>query len=428
VDGPTCPFKLFDEPNTNNKWWDPVNHFPNRLKMLPTTCDRDYQRFSLDGAEMRGCAARQDQYRLVGPGQDVLGTAPRDKAWRTYDHDTRTVSVAAMPFKNSRSFGFLGFQADPRIQSCTRVQQCFSDTHTRNGQPSMLLDGILRPNRILPVGGLYNPNDFFKCGAVGYLYQGRCHLDKRVQPLYKLLCEENKAVKTACGAVLKRNIQQLCSAVPTQYEMKYSYIHDIVVPSLTALFFAFEPAVNLGQHMGLVQCMSTLYEEIKKGPFESKGLYFPFTFTLYEFPFAWFYQCIVQGTVAPTQDLARVLYPCSNYERPSTRALGVYKQLDDSFVSFISRMRGGYDPATVRQQVDAQYTRVAQVWKQCVDSTREKYYGNKDLSYPVCNSRKMWRLNTKDYEVNRAIETYIRPVCASNIRQSVLRNINRRYN
>lgn len=424
VDGQSCSFVAFDEPNNNNMWWDPANHFPNRLKMLPTTCDRDYQRFSVNGAEMKGCAAGQGRYRLVGPGQNVLGVAQRDQAWRTYDQDTRRVSMATMPFFNNPSYGFLGFQNDPKIQSCTRIQQCFCDTHTRNGRPSMYLDKILRPNRTSLLNKMYEPNDIFQCGAIGYLDQGRCKLDTRVAPLYQLLCQPNKAVSAACAPVLKTNIQQLCRAVDVHYEMKYSYIQDVVVPALTALFYAFEPAVSLPQHIQMGKCMSTLYTEIATGPFESKGLYFPFTFTLYELPFAWFYQCMVQGGVSPTQDLTRVLYKCSNYEKPSTHALGVYSRSDESFASFVSNVRGFYDETTVRRQVTAQYTRASQVWGRCVDSTREKHYGNVDRSHPVCYTEKRWRLDTGDYHINRAIETYVRPTCASNIRISMLKNIN----
>ena len=431
VNGTSCPFYLFDETNNNNMWWDPVSHFPNRLKMLPTTCDRDYQRFQSERGELKGCSPRQGQgkFRLMGPNYGTVGVAARDQAWRTYDQDTRTVPVAAMPFLQNPSFGFLGFGSDPHIQSCNRVKQCFCDTYTRNGSYSMYVSGILRPKRVLVTGQMYNPNDIFQCGAVGYLDTsiGKCRLDTRVAPLYQLLCGGVAPVMDACRPVLSANVQDLCNAVPTVYEMKYSYIHDIVVPSLTALFHAFTPASNLAQHLDMVQCMGALYDGIQTGSFESSALYFPFTFTLFEFPFTWFYQCMVQGGVAPSQGLTQVLYVCSNYEQPSQRRLGVYAPSGDSFVSYTSRLRAGYVRATVQQQVGAQYQRVSRIWGQCVNATQQKYYGARDFSYPVCHTQKKWRLDTGNYYIDRAIETYLRPVCASNLRHTLLASINQQF-
>ena len=426
-----CTYYLFDRADSNNMWWDENNHFPNRLKMLPTTCDRDYERFQLEGREMRACVPTGERVRLMQATGQSQGYATREELWRTYDSQAKTTRLGIMPFRESRSYGFLGSNVDPRLQSCNKIQQCFSDTFTRNGRVSMASGAVSRPLRTSPSGAPYDPNDIFRCGAVGFFNRvaGKCQVDTRVAPLYEVICNPVYGTLTSgkCGGALVAGIEDMCAAVKATelYEQRYTVIHDVVVPALVAFFGAFRAPQTLVQHMATVQCASHVYQAIASGPFESKGVYYPFVFTLYELPFAWFYQCTVHKGIVPQQDLSRVLFACPNYEKPSQHTRAAYAQTSADFARYISSARAGFTTVNTTKQIQSRLDAATRNWNQCVNQSIRKFYGGVDRSQPICFSRKMWNLTTGSYTMQRLIETFVRPTCASNTRAKFLQIYNR---
>jgi hypothetical protein len=421
-----CTYYLFDRADNNNMWWDRNSHFPNRLKMLPTTCDRDYERFMLGGREMKACVPTLDRMRLTRATGQSTKSAERERLWQTYDAGTKTTRLGVMPFRGSASFGFLGSATDPRLQSCNKIQQCFSDTFTRNGRVSMAPGGVMRPLRTRSGGVAYDPNDIFRCGAVGFFNKaaGRCQVDARVAPLYEVLCNPayNTTASGRCAGALVAEVADMCEAMRANelYEQRYTVIHDVVVPALLAFFGAFRRPTNLVEHLATVGCLTHVYDAIASGPFESKGVYYPFVFTLYELPFAWFYQCTVHRGIVPQQDLSRTLFACPNYERPSEHGLGAYAQTSPDFARYISSARAGFTTANVTRQIQSRLGEATRSWERCVNQSVRAFYGGVDRSQPMCFSRRAWNLTTGSYVMQRLIETFVRPTCASNTRAKFL--------
>jgi hypothetical protein len=357
-----CQYYMFDRLENNNQWWDANSSTPNRLKMIPTTCDRDYERFKLNGAEMKSCVPGTGQMRLLLTDNSQQAYASRDTMWKPYDETSRRVPLRVMPHKAHASFGFLGFDEDPYIDSCSRFQQCYSDTFTKNGLISMTNESPRRPIRTVPGGATYNPDDIFRCGVIGYFDTniGMCRIDYKLFPLYYLFCKsENTATLQQClPAIATSTLMSVCSSVMDPYDQKYSIIHDVNVPALIALFQVFKPPYTLTEHLNTVQCTKHLYDAMSAPPFESKGFYFPLVFTLLEFPFPWFYQCMIGSRLSPVQSLDRVLYQCPSYERKtSIHAISPPLPPNDVFPNYIFTIRGGYYVNIVTASVASQLTR-----------------------------------------------------------------------
>lgn len=417
-----CQYYVFDKTKSNNQWWDSNSTFPNRLKMIPTTCDRDYERFRMNGAEMKSCVPRAGQVRLMLTDNSQRSYADRDPMWKPYDEVTRRIPLRLMPYKSNTSFGFLGFSTDPNIDSCTRFQQCYADVFTKNGVPAMLTGSIKRPNRTLLTGALYNPDDVFRCGVIGYFDNGvgKCRIDQRIFPLYYMLCTETHPVRAQCLPVISvSDLLTTCASIVNPYDQKYSIIHDVNVPALIRLFQIFKQPQTLQEHFSTVSCANSLYDAMSKNPFDSKGFYFPLTFTLFEFPFPWFYQCVIGSRISPQQSLDHVLYPCSFFESTEARTNGVaYTPLapNSAFGNYIFAVRAGYNEATVRATVSSQLANAQAKWTQCINTKKSLYYAATDNSYPMCYTEKRWNLPVATLPEMKLIESYVRPNCASSMR------------
>ena len=427
LDATRCPYFSFGRIQNNNWWWDSNSTIPNRLKMIPTTCDRDYERFMLDGEEMRSCVPGPGQVRLMLTDNSQQSYAARDSMWKPYDEVTRTVSLRYMPFRAQTSFGFLGFSTDPSIASCNKFQQCYADDFTKNGAVQMIPGAVKKPNRSLIGGALYNPDDIFRCGVIGYfdVAIGMCRIDQKLFPLYRLLCFPPSAAREQCLPALSITSNALiaaCSNVLETYDQKYSVIHDVNVPALANLFQIFRQPQTLAEHLNTVTCAKSLYAAVSASPFESKGFYFPLTFTLLEFPFPWFYQCIVGARLSPLQSLDHVLYPCPFYESATARQMGTrYTPVEpyNQFGNYIFAVRGGYERDAVTAAVATQLTQAKAMWNQCVEEKKQLFYGATDTSYPVCYQQRRWNLPAATKIEMRLIETFIRPNCGSSLQSSL---------
>jgi hypothetical protein len=420
INGTQCPFYTFSLQDNNNMWWDSRLRFPARLKMLPTTCDRNYERFTLGNREMQSCVPKSDKLSMVGQDKSYKKFAERDTMWKTYDDNTKTVAVRRMPFLSSSSFGFLGFAAEPTIKSCTSVQQCFVDTFTKNGAEAMVKGAVIRPDRTTMGGAVYNPDHTFRCGVIGYFNgtSGMCHIDRKLFPIYSLMCFGADGVTSCLSAlsISESTLVNMCKAVQDPYPQQYKIIHDVNIPALTALFEIFSTPTTLQAHFNTVRCMNFIYGSISKPPYESKGLYVPFTFTVYEIPFPWFYQCMVGSRLFPSGTFTQLIYRCVAYE--SRNSVESKKDANMDFSSYVVNVRAGYNETALAGEMNSQMLTAQRVWRESVEQVRQSLFlaGSDDRTYPMCYTERRWDIPNANFLKLRLIETFERPSCADNVR------------
>lgn len=423
LNGTACRMYKFSKTDDSNMWWNMDNQYPNRLKMLPTTCDRDYERFSMGGLEMFSCVPGNDRVRVMKVDNTYQNSADRDKMWKTYNGDSRTVTLLRMPFRTNVTFGFLGFAKEPMLKSCTSVQQCFVDDFTKNGKLSMRVSGTPIADRTIIDGSLYNPDFTFQCGVIGYLNTstGMCQVDEKLFPLYSLLCFGRTGVSKCLAAttITGFKLASMCQDVKEPYPPQYNIIHDVKVPGLAKFFEIFREPTTIRQHLDTVQCMEYIYGAMSAAPFQSRGLYIPFTFTVYEIPFPWFYQCMVGGGMRIPANFDRLLQVCSYYDAKNTISSYV-PPMDgrmSDFPSYIFNVRGGYNETLLSTQVKNMVAASKVLWDSVVtELSNEMYGGGNDNSIPRCYTEKRWNLAPNSLYRLKLIETYVRPSCSNNAR------------
>ena len=436
VNATACPYYNFDLESVEYTFWVSGQSAPKKLKMLPTTCDRDYERMSLGGVEMRVCVPRQDTFTIVDPNRNLASTARLGDLIRLYDEDSHTIPILRMPFRTSRSYGFLGGSSQPTYKSCGQITQCFPDDFTENGALRMVSpSGFKQANRTVFTGKAYIPQDTFRCGFIGYYADGACNLDRKLFPLYHLMCNLTGGLPAQCSAadLIDSALRvQVCTSIKTTYQESIETIHDINVANLVKLFQMFNPPSTLAQHLNTVGCMSYIYATISNPPFTSKGLYFPFDFTSYEFPFSWFYQCMVHQRVLPTLADDRTLWTCASYDRWGQGGQGKGLNLLNSYVpisgradtlaNYIGTVRGGFTAAHVANYTALWLDRSSQTLDTCSASLAKTLWGA-DHSYPVCSGVSLWQLGTYSLQERLFISSMVAASCQSSIQQEALRKL-----
>ena len=298
VDPTSCQFfDLYQPSNVQNLtyWWDAHQPAPTVMAMRPTNCDRDYER--LQGFPACAPLPGVSTYPTPTGTANILsssgttGYIQYDQYARMYSDTSRSsIKMAKMPFSNASKFGFLGLGPIATLQgsfeSCSVVSQCYPAPFTVNGLPA---------TRFITKLQQYPDNDAFTCGVIGYLNGSQCQLDDTVFPLYRVLCRHtNQAYVDTCQ-ILVPNVGLLCSAISEYYPPGNDNILANV-DALVALFYAFQTVSTLPDYLSLVSCMQLVYSDItalaQATNKTSLGLYYPLEFVLFEFPFAWYYQCM----------------------------------------------------------------------------------------------------------------------------------------
>ena len=419
-----CPYYVFSNQDVNNRWWNETDDFPTRMKMLPTTCDRDYERFAMSNREMLSCVPVNSMVTMLKQDNTYEKQISRDKMWRLYDNSAKTVRLRQMPYSASKGAGFLTDMNVQNIKSCMSVQQCYVDVFTKNGKRSMIESGIVRADRVLFSGVQYDPNDQFKCGVIGY-YDSTlklCVVDEKVFPLYHVLCDPSRsAVRATCLSSLKSGtIPAKCDSVQKTYSPQYSVINDVNVPALNEFFNVFNTPQNLEEHLSMVECATAIYTVISSPPFDSRGLYYAFSFTLYEIPFSWFYQCNVGSSISVSTDLNKKLYPCTYFANKNS--LATYSAPLDraytDFKSYIFNVRGGYVRSVLMSELSRIDALITRMWDESVETTRLQLFGSvpgMDLSYPMCYNELRWILPNDDANLRKIIEGFVRNRCSNDL-------------
>lgn len=393
IDPTTCLLVNLQEGTTNEtKWWTVGKSRPDMLFLRPMSCDRDYER--LEGFTQ--CAPVQGQGAVmiqgsVNGGQSIQSTSlDYDQFVRLHDSQKR-VPIAKMPFSDNADFGFLGVGEGYTMRdftgtgenifiSCSTLGQCYPANFTVNGNLT---------NRTVLKNGVrekYPDNTPFKCGAFGIDYGTYCAVDLDVFPVYRALCQSPGI--PSCQSLVGAQLARVCTAITQSYLAQDSQRKQ-VLQGLVDIFYVFPAFSTLDQYLDITTCMDGIYTDIKRTGL-SNGLYFPTMFALYEFPFDWFYQCMVmQGkqidaTYQGNQD-------CNAYLiQNSIDSYIPLSNSGDSWQTYLQIVRGGYFASDVTTFVTNQSSQVNQAIQASINQVIQGIYSGKDESYPVCSENLLW--------------------------------------
>lgn len=428
IQGSTCPYVKFSKDQSVNKWWNTSDSTPSRLKMIPTTCDRDYERFQYQSREMVSCVPAQGGATLIKQDLSYQKFFSREQQlWKVYDTGSRSVPLMLMPLRTKQSDGFVGAGSVDKIMSCMSIRQCYVDKFTKNGRESMILNSAIpKPNRTLASGALYDPNDQFKCGVVGFYNSAekKCEVDVKIFPLYYVMCKESSQIGLGqCQSSLKQpsTLSSMCDSVSLLYDPDYTTISDVIVPSLNAFLYAFKQPSTLTEHLNLVQCVEYVYSVMSGSNFKNRGLYVAFTFTLYEIPFSWFYQCAIGSGIVISQSFDRKLYRCTQYTNAMNQQ--VSSRFSTNFQNYVFSVRGGYNRNNLETERLRQVEIMKSEWSLSIEDVRRTLQLSGDPTYPQCYPELQWDLPNSgttiaDRYKRKLIESFVRRTCKSSVQNT----------
>jgi hypothetical protein len=400
IDPSKCPMINLQAagPNTS-KWWQAGKSRPDMMFIRPTACDRDYER--LDGFEQ--CAPRAGSATVKQITQGTTTTLAYDRFIRLHNSPT-SMPLALMPFLNETSFGFLGLgygsvkdmntlgaSQNPFVP-CANLHQCYASDFTVNGSLA---------NRTVSVTGgriPYPSNSQFKCGVFGIESGDTCILDKDVMPLYRYLCDQSTMIQECTDLV--QGVTSICSNIPVRYTQSNND-RTTVLQGLVSLFYSFQAFRTPDKYLDTTTCMNLIFTDIAKRSKESPGLvstglYYPTMYALYEFPFDWFYQCMVMAgwQVKPSR---RGLQDCPAYNQRKFKGLEDYQtQLsgNDPWDVFLRFARGGYLKKAVDDFSAANKAASQVKLDQAIKAVKDKMYGKDaaDISQPQCSLNQIWKV------------------------------------
>ena len=399
IDPTSCPYIDLDATTTNvTNWWDRGAARPNILFMHPSNCDRDYER--LDG--FQSCAPLPST-----PGVSLrVGQLPLPLGFDQYIKAHKgasptqpggvTVPLAKMPYASDPKYGFLGigsFTKDSEIANvfkpCSNIDQCSASPFTVEGQAA---------KRVRFDNGNYTESDVFKCGAVGFSDGSQCHVDLAVFPIYNYFCVQRS---DSCPLVLS-GLSVLCNAVLDPYPYGYAGV-STNVNALNALLNMFNAPLDLVSYLNTIDCLIPLYSFIKSNRY--KTLYYALDFVLVEFPFDWFYQCMVMSSQL-LNPASRVSQDCPAFQNRLSFTIASYNPPNPagaSAIEFLQQIRGGYTTAYISAFKASNQAAANASIAQVIQNILKQQYGSVDTTYPRCSSNKKWAFGTNYHADFRAL-------------------------
>lgn len=429
----TCALSL-----NQSYWWPQLKAVPELFAVEPTVCDRDYEHMNGPaGARMVGCTPKStvtdNKITDVDDAQDDHISYAR--LFRNFDSDGSTY-LGLMPLSSVRRTGFLGLNESdiPPTSSminCEKFQNCYAYGFTYNGA------SIQRMYRQDGVDRAFVDDDIFKCGVAAYYDKGasKCRLDVRSMHLYTALCTKpytdafNKCTcKTGgddlvgCSPVVDRALlESICTNIVTEFTANYDIIQTNT-KHLQDLFTVFlQGDDSLRAQVSGVECFEAIHlgmQDTRYGQEAAMGVYFPFTFTLYEVPLAWVYQCSYIAGIRITSSPTKI--GCQQYER--SKNMSDVKE-GNSFN--FNLVRAGYRRADIIQNIKGFEASVraaippAASIKEFQDKC--KLAQGKCEMVPYCANQLNWIPNAKmeDY-TRRFIAGLYQYNCMVSVRNSVL--------
>lgn len=289
------------------------------------------------------------------------------------------------------------------LRKCNSFRQCVPSPFTRNFTlVTRTIPALVAQSASVVT---YENQNTFICGAIGFLNKdnSKCVLDKSIFPLYNLFCDvAYRSQYAGCSqwALLASVRVDRCSRVVPLYEPKYSAIVDNV-NALADLFFMFQNTFETYYDiMKTTDCALDIYQHVTSNPglYATRTLYYPMAFIVKEFPFDWFYQCILLNTNP-------VLYPDikSNQNCPAYKgAVGAPTTNADGSVNLLEYLRvarAGFSFSVFEDYYANMTTRGSQVLIDIANQIVNSVFPDQlDGSVPTCSRYRIWKTGLSDIQ------------------------------
>ena len=436
------------------KWWDSSSKTgPNMPQLRAVSCDRDYERFQRvygdPSSEMKGCIpnmqANPPTFRS-GSGEQTK-SGKRERILRVQNVAERTMALRRMPFVSNPTSGFLNQpnkSASIPTDRCSSLKQCFMADFTWNGNTRMITSsqgGLRTPNRTLSDGSLYNAQDTFMCGVFARFNTATqtCQIDVKVVPLYHFFCVkgvyESMDSRGWCtqsmGPSGQTQVLNLCAMISPDYPPSYSTVHQnaVALAGLLNVLGTVLPS-DLLSNVQNVECAMVVYNAIQTLDPGRQTLYFPFEFALYEFPFPWYYQCMMGLHIAPSLAQTNLVFPCASYGRAAKSNITQYEKTSSDFVAYAQTVRGGYRYDSVQTYETQSRSTATSTWQQCAAKVKREKFGTNtvDGSAPFCSHEKHWNCLPSSGHYNKylsaLVQTFMYPTCSTTIQLNAINRYN----
>lgn len=402
-----CTLYDFEREENNAYWWNANVSFPNRLKLMPTTCDRDWERMKYQNKELKHCFPKQAKFLAVD--KTVTDALQYSSFIRTYSVSNKKVEIARMPFRQNTTYGFLGNAQN--LQRCGALRHCYADNFYVNGALSMKNDvnGLKVPNR-----SNYNAQDIFQCGIIGMYQKPKCRIDLKLFPLYDIFCIKKNFVSSCSTIMDVTKLATICANIQLEYEPNYNIIADVNVYHLQQLFYSFLEIKTLYDHTNMTECIFNIYNQITTpvNGYVSRNLYFPFDFTVLEIPFSWFYQCMIGERNVLDVSFSKDVYVCASF-RDRVSMTEVYRPLTsaDSLKTYVYRIQGAYTKTSVESYISQYANEMKRLWRESVQYVRSTKFSNYKRVEPYCYKQRNWVLENIDEYAKTLIYFQTNGVC-----------------
>jgi hypothetical protein len=422
--------------SNQNYWWDPINaNKPFVMYVRATNCDRDYER--LEGFTL--VRPRLSDVNFVQLGlqytQKDLNNQRQYYANYTRAYSAGNQSAHAIPIAilngslqmSPQSFvlgatldGYIGPPNDTPFTGCSSLRQCVAPPFTVNFTSTV--------RRIKSTGYLYNLGDNFICGAIGYVSgNNECVIDNGIFPLYDLFCTGNYQFPVCSQQNLADNVRaDVCARITNPYPAVYANI-KANVEGLTELFYMFSTQIaNTEDVMYITDCAMEIYTHMQQHSL-SLSLYYPFDFVVKEFPFDYFYQCVL---LTYNFKIFNNLYTdqnCVAYNSKDAFMLKNNPMPTGTFATHLRYVRGGITRSAYAQFVNNMTTLGMTSIYSIISEILREYPDGQDQSKPICSKYRRWVSNLLPSKKMLIEEYFSESNCKGNRISQLISIINSKY-
>lgn len=411
--------KTYNPTNNTEKWWQTASHMPANMYIRPTFCDKDYER--LQGFAL--VRPYTSDVRFFNGFQSSPLNNNDVKRWDYYTKaytDDGKIAIARINTSIASNFlytpelgNYITATEDP-LQGCLGFSQCIMSPFTRN---------FVNATRRLG-NDTYNPQDTFICGAVGYIGKDdKCHVDTSVFPLYNFFC--NDAYMEDRASCMLWNVPDgVRAAQCNEIHLEYPPNYDDIVSTTNKLKNMFYMFTNSFQSiidvMKTTDCALDLYSHIKNsGLYQTNTLYYPMNFILKEFPYDWFYQCIMLSYKPFISEAIYSSQNCNAYTAHVREAPNVF-----NFMNYTRNVRAGFSYREFVAFQNERYNTGRRIVDTIAKEITDKYPDQIDQSYPICYKYRTWKTNLEDIQ-NMLVYNYYSPMhCDENWQRRIIAAVN----